>query len=143
MDEMVPFQELLTMLRAAGDATRLRLVLLLREAELTVSELTEILGQSQPRVSRHLKLLCDASLLQRFKEGSWVFYRSADRGEPAALAELLTSFAESGGEPCQSGRRRLDGVRRARQEAAASFFRRNASEWERIRALHAPDQDVE
>ena len=62
--------ELLTMLRAAGDPSRLRILLMLREAELTVSELTQILGQSQPRVSRHLKLLCDASLLQRFKEGS-------------------------------------------------------------------------
>src|ERR1700722_10781475 len=72
--------QLLAMLKAAGDATRLRLFLLLREAELTVSELTHILGQSQPRVSRHLRLLCEAGLLQRFKEGSWVFYRAVDRG---------------------------------------------------------------
>jgi len=70
----------LGMLRAAGDATRLRLLLLLVKAELTVSELTEILGQSQPRVSRHLKLLCEAGLLERFKEGAWVFYRAADQG---------------------------------------------------------------
>jgi ubiquinone/menaquinone biosynthesis C-methylase UbiE len=140
---MAAIQELLAMLRAAGDPTRLRLLLLLREAELTVSELTEIVGQSQPRVSRHLKLLCDASLLQRFKEGSWVFYRSADRGEPSQLAELLTSLAESAAEPFQSDGRRLAAVRRARQEAAASFFKANASDWERIRALHAPEQDVE
>lgn len=140
---MAVIQELLAMLRAAGDSTRLRLLLLLQEAELTVSELTEIVGQSQPRVSRHLKLLCDAGLVQRFKEGSWVFYRSADRGEPAQLAELLTSFAEGTTEPFPSDRRRLDGVRRARQEAAASFFKANASDWERIRALHAPEQDVE
>ena len=140
---MATIPELLAMLRAAGDPTRLRLLLLLHEAELTVSELTEIVGQSQPRVSRHLKLLCDANLLQRFKEGSWVFYRSTDRGEPAQLAELLTSFAESAPEPFQSDRQRLDTVRRARQAAAASFFKANASDWERIRALHAPERDVE
>ena len=140
---MATIHELLAMLRAAGDPTRLRLILLLREAELTVTELTEIVGQSQPRVSRHLKLLCDAHLLQRFKEGSWVFYRAADRSDPVALAELLTSFAGCAAEPFQSDRQRLETVRRARQEAAASFFRANASDWERIRALHAPEQDVE
>lgn len=140
---MATIHGLLAMLRAAGDPTRVRLLLLLREAELTVSELTEIVGQSQPRVSRHLKLLCDAGLLQRFKEGSWVFYRSADHGEPAELAALLTSFAECTAEPVLSDRRRLEAVRHARQEAAASFFKRNASDWERIRALHAPEQEVE
>jgi len=85
--------ELLTMLRAAGDPSRLRILLLLRGAELTVSELTQILGQSQPRVSRHLKLLCDANLLQRFKEGSWVFYRSAERGDPAQFADMMAALS--------------------------------------------------
>src|SRR6201996_545150 len=85
--------KLLSMLRAAGDATRLRLLLLLREAELTVSELTQILGQSQPRVSRHLKLLTDAGLIDRFKEGSWVFYRASDRGQGADLAAAIAAIA--------------------------------------------------
>ena len=76
--------KLVSMLRAAGDPTRLRLLLLLREAELTVSELVEIVGQSQPRVSRHLKLLGEAGLVERFKEGSWVFCRAADRGHQTA-----------------------------------------------------------
>src|SRR5579871_6808362 len=116
MLEMAAVQELLAMLRAAGDPTRLRLLLLLREAELTVSELTEIVGQSQPRVSRHLKLLCDAGLIQQFKEGSWVFYRSADRGEPYQFAEFLTSLADTAAEPFQWDRRRLAAVRHARQE---------------------------
>jgi SAM-dependent methyltransferase len=131
------------MLRAAGDPTRLRLLLLLREAELTVSELTEILGQSQPRVSRHLKLLCDARLLQRFKEGSWVFYRSADRGDSALFSESLAALANSDAEPFHSDRRQLEDIRRARQQAASAFFKINAADWERIRALHAPEQDVE
>src|ERR1700761_7297021 len=88
-------ERLVAMLRAAGDPTRLRLLLLLRQAELTVSELTEIVGQSQPRVSRHLKLLCDAGLLERFKEGSWVFYRAADTGKGAELGQVLSTLASA------------------------------------------------
>src|SRR4029078_4276766 len=86
---MIGMDRLVAMLRAAGDPTRLRLLLLLRQAELTASELTDIVGQSQPRVSRHLKLLCDAGLLERFKEGSWVFYRATDTGRGGELGQLL------------------------------------------------------
>ena len=82
------------MLRAAGDPTRLRLLLLLRQAELTVSELIEIVGQSQPRVSRHLKLLGEAGLVERFKEGSWVFCRAADRGTGAELSRVIAELAD-------------------------------------------------
>src|ERR1700709_2325080 len=84
---------LVSMLPAAGDPTPLRLLLLLRQAELTVSELIEIVGQSQPRVSRHLKLLGEAGLLERFKEGSWVFYRAADRGTGMELSRSLAGLA--------------------------------------------------
>jgi len=136
-------QELLAILRAAGDPTRLRLILLLREAELTVSELTQILGQSQPRVSRHLKLLCEAKLLQRFREGSWVFYRFFDRGVGAQFADMLAGLASAEAEPFAADLRRLDGVRQARQAVASAFFKANAAEWERIRSLHAPEQEVE
>src|ERR1700694_4219352 len=79
-------EQLLAMLRAAADPTRLRLLLLLREGELTVTELTQILGQSQPRVSRHLKLLCEAGLFDRFRAGSWVFYRLSGASPGGALA---------------------------------------------------------
>src|SRR3974390_2693039 len=135
--------QLLTMLRAAADPTRLRLLLILREAELTVSELTQILGQSQPRVSRHLRLLCEADLLQRFKEGAWVFYRATDRGLRAQLSATLATLAGAEPEVFEADRRRLDCVRETRAATAAAYFRRNASDWERIRALHAPEQDVE
>ncbi len=134
---------LLAMLRAAGDPTRLRLLLTLREAELTVSELTQILGQSQPRVSRHLKLLCDAGLLERFKEGSWVFYRAADKGEGGELGATLAALAENHKETREADRRKLSQVREARAAQAAAFFKANATEWERIRSLHAPDAHVE
>jgi ubiquinone/menaquinone biosynthesis C-methylase UbiE len=133
--------KLVAMLRAAGDPTRLRLLLLLRQAELTVSELIEIVGQSQPRVSRHLKLLGEAGLLERFKEGSWVFYRAADRGKGAELGAALAKLAEP--ELSQADTTRLTLVRRARAQAAAAYFKANAPEWERIRALHAPEKDVE
>src|ERR1700761_8520164 len=129
------------MLRAAGDPTRLRLLLLLRQAELTVSELIEIVGQSQPRVSRHLKLLGEAGLVERFKEGSWVFCRAADRGTGAELSRAIAALADSQSQ--EADKARLAHVREARANAAAAFFKANAAEWERIRALHAPEKDVE
>src|SRR5215467_10195235 len=92
-DRRLSVDELVTMLRAAGDSTRLRLLLLLHRAELKVTELTDILGQSQPRVSRHLKLLCESGLIDRFKEGSWVFYRAAEHGAGADLGHAIDSIA--------------------------------------------------
>src|SRR5580700_6335477 len=134
-------ENLVAMLRAAGDPTRLRLLLLLRESELAVSELIEIVGQSQPRVSRHLKLLGEAGLLERFKEGSWVFYRAVDRGKGAELSRLLAALADPA--LLETDRARLAHVRENRAAEAAAYFRANAAEWERIRALHAPEKDVE
>src|SRR3954468_9858881 len=132
---------LVAMLRGAGNPTRVRLLLLLREAELTVSELIEIVGQSQPRVSRHLKLLGEAGLLERFKEGSWVFYRAADSGKGGILGAALAGLADAA--LLEPDLARLAHVRKARAEAAAAYFRANAAEWERIRALHAPEKAVE
>src|SRR5471032_2151332 len=132
---------LVAMLRAAGDPTRLRLLLLLRETELAVSELIEIVGQSQPRVSRHLKLLSEAGLLERFKEGSWVFYRADDRCKGAELGRALAALADTG--LIETDKARLAHVREARAAAAAAYFKTNAAEWERIRALHAPEKHVE
>ena len=133
--------KLVSMLRAAGDPTRLRLLLLLREAELTVSELVEIVGQSQPRVSRHLKLLGEAGLVERFKEGSWVFCRAADRGTGAELGGAIAALADPAAQ--EADKARLAHVRAARANAAGAYFKANAAEWERIRALHAPEKDVE
>jgi ArsR family transcriptional regulator len=137
-------ERLVVMLKAAGDSTRLRLLLLLLRAELTVSELTQIVGQSQPRVSRHLKLLCEAGLLVRFKEGAWVFYRAADRGDAAKLAQVLALIADDAhASLLADDTRRLAAVRAARAETAAAYFKTNAPQWERIRSLHVPEQDVE
>src|SRR5262249_52809185 len=104
--------KLVGMLRAAGDPTRLRLLRVLKLAELTVSELIAIVGQSQPRVSRHLKLLSEAGLIQRFKEGSWVFYRATDHGAGAELGAAICAL--TGDADHAEDLRRLAAVREAR-----------------------------
>src|ERR1044072_4283015 len=85
------FESLHAALRAAGEETRLRILALLGEAELTVSDLTKILRQSQPRISRHLKLLAEAGLVERFREGSWAFYRLGEHGGVAEIAQTLVA----------------------------------------------------
>jgi len=135
--------QLLAMLRAAADPSRLRMLLVLSEAELTVTELTQIMGQSQPRVSRHLKLLCEAGLLQRFKEGSWVFYRAGEGQLRVEFLAGLLALARRTEGAFQADRARLAAVRKARAETAQEFFRANAHQWERLRSLHAPEREVE
>jgi ubiquinone/menaquinone biosynthesis C-methylase UbiE/DNA-binding transcriptional ArsR family regulator len=132
--------ELLSGLRAAAEPTRLRLLALCAQGELTVSELTDILGQSQPRVSRHLKLLCDAGLLDRFREGNWVFYRLAERGD---LARLLVGLVPERDPVLALDRERLQAIKRQRAAQAAEYFRANAAQWDRIRSLHVDDHEVE
>src|SRR5215475_6721768 len=87
----LPFEALYGALKAAAEATRLRILALLGEAELTVSDLTAILRQSQPRISRHLRLLVQAGLVQRFREGSWAFFRLGEREDAAKLARELVA----------------------------------------------------
>ena len=90
---MIDFDQVVDALRAAGEPTRLRLLMLLGHAELTVSELVYIVKQSQPRISRHLKLLADAGLIERNREGAWVFYRAQESGPIAQLKDTVTSMA--------------------------------------------------
>ena len=135
--------QLLAGLRAAAEPTRLRLLAVLARTELTVSELTQVLGQSQPRVSRHLKLLCDAGLLNRFQEGTWVFYRLADAGAGAELARSIVKRISEGDEHLQRDFQRLEAVRRARADAATKYFNRIAADWDRIRSLYVAESEVE
>lgn len=136
-------EQLLAGLRAAGEPTRLRLLALLARGELTVTELTQILRQSQPRVSRHLKLLCEAGLLERFREGSWVFYRLAASGQVGELAEVLSGLIPQEDIVIARDLERLEAVRAARAEKAAAYFRANSGEWNRIRSLYVPEDKVE
>jgi ubiquinone/menaquinone biosynthesis C-methylase UbiE/DNA-binding transcriptional ArsR family regulator len=143
MSAHLPFDELNGTLKAAGEATRLRILALLGEAELTVSELTEILRQSQPRISRHLRLLAEAGLVNRFREGSWAFFRLGEKGGPAELARELISRLDAGDPTLARDRERLAAVRASRASAAQAYFRRHAVEWDRIRKLHVADAAVE
>ena len=136
-------EHLLAALRAVAEPTRLRLVVLCASGELTVSELTQILGQSQPRVSRHLKLLCEAGLLDRFREGSWVFYRLSRSGPAAALARQLVAACEETDPTLALDRQRLDATKRQRADAAAAYFRENAAHWDHIRSLYVDEREVE
>jgi ubiquinone/menaquinone biosynthesis C-methylase UbiE/DNA-binding transcriptional ArsR family regulator len=130
-------------LKAAGEATRLRILALLAEAELTVSELTDILRQSQPRLSRHLRLLAEGGLVERFREGSWAFFRMAERGGGADIARVLIGRLDPADPVLIRDRERLAAVRAARAAAAQNYFRRHAAEWDRIRRLHVADTAVE
>ena len=135
--------ELVEVLRAAGEPTRLRVLALLAGEELAVMELGRILGQSQPRVSRHLRLLVEAGLVERFPDGAWVFYRLAS-AEPARslLGDMLARLDPSDGELAGDAAR-LDEVRAERAADAAAYFSRNAARWDELRSLHVDEVEVE
>jgi DNA-binding transcriptional ArsR family regulator len=139
----LPFEALYSALKAAAEGTRLRILALLGEAELTVSDLTAILRQSQPRISRHLRLLAEAGLVERFREGSWAFFRLAEREGAANLARELTARLNPDDVTLSRDRERLAAVRAQRADAAQNYFRRHAAEWDRIRKLHVADEAVE
>lgn len=140
-----------TLLSALSDGTRLRIMRLLSAMELAVGELAQVLGQSQPRVSRHIRILCDAGLAERRKEGSWVFLRSAvgkDRAPPlgAAAAALLDTAERDDAQfaaRCAEDRRHLSAIRAAREATAEAYFARHAADWDTLRKLHSPDAPVE
>ncbi len=142
-NERLTFTALTGTLKAAGEATRLRILALLAETELTVSDLTDILRQSQPRLSRHLRLLAEAGLVERFREGSWAFFRLAERGGSADIARALIGRFDTGDAIIVRDRERLAAVRSARAAAAQNYFRRHAAQWDRIRKLHVADAAVE
>src|SRR5690348_11709343 len=137
------FDALNAALKAAGEDTRLRILALLAEAELTVSDLTDILNQSQPRISRHLKLLAEAGLVQRFREGTWAFFRLAETGGGAELARALLAQLNTADRIIKRDRERLASVRAARAAAAQKYFREHAADWDKIRKLHVADAAVE
>lgn len=132
-------ERVLAALRAAAEPSRLRLLALCARSELTVTQLTQLLGQSQPSVSRHLKLLCDAGLLDRFPEGSSVFYRIAQ--DPISQRILALLPAEDS--TLRRDQLRLAEIERERERAAAAYFAANAHQWDALRGLQVPDREVE
>ena len=135
--------EIVTALKAAGEQTRLRLLVLLARSEHNVKDLTRILGQSQPRVSRHLKLLFEARLIERFQEGSWVYFRLREEGPLGELVQaIVRDVAADDADMNRDDARALE-VKNERERAAQEYFRNHAKDWDAIRALHIAEDDVE
>jgi ubiquinone/menaquinone biosynthesis C-methylase UbiE/DNA-binding transcriptional ArsR family regulator len=130
-------------LKAAAEPTRLRVLALLAHGELNVKDLTRILGQSQPRISRHLKLLTETGLVERAPEGSWVYFRLASEGHGREVAQHILDGLSKDDPALVRDRRRAEAVKAERQDAAQTYFQAHAGDWDRIRALHAGDADVE
>ena len=136
-------EQLLQGLRAVAEGTRLRILGLCAHAELTVTELVEILGQSQPRVSRHLKLLMEAGLLERHQEGNWAYFRLAQSARNTELARLIVDLMPAEDPVHALDLERLQAVKQTYAIEAAAYFRRNAANWSQIRALHVEEAEVD
>jgi len=130
--------------QALADPTRLRILALLRLMELSVGELAQVLGQSQPRVSRHLKILADAGVLDRRKEGSWVFLTLADAERVESLFGLIDNWADPSTQlSFASDAARTESIRAERAQAANRYFAGHAEVWDQIRSLHVAESEVE
>jgi ubiquinone/menaquinone biosynthesis C-methylase UbiE/DNA-binding transcriptional ArsR family regulator len=140
---MVGLDKLVNVLKAAGEDTRLRLLALLADGDHSVKDLTEILDQSQPRVSRHLKLLADAGLVQRHAEGAWAYYRLAPDGQGAELARWLTARVDPNDPDRRRDRARQAEARAGQQALAADYFAKVAESWDLLKTLHVPEAAVE
>ncbi|MGI9464503.1 MAG: ArsR/SmtB family transcription factor [Aestuariivirgaceae bacterium] len=136
-------EQVLAGLRAAGESTRLRLLFVLSHGEFNVTELTQILLQSQPRISRHLKLMTDAGLLERYKEGSWVVFRLREGGDVGRLAQMISGLLDKDDSVLRGDLKRLGDVVQERAQQAADYFSRNAANWDAIRNLHVSEAAVE
>ena len=143
MPDTVSLNSLLVSLRAAAETTRLRLLAILARNELTVTELTRIMGQSQPRISRHLKLMCEAHLLHRHQEGSWVLYGIADSGPAAHIVQELIHLLPDEDPEMERDLRRLQGIQQEHRQKANAYFEANASAWDDIRKLYVAEEEVE
>jgi len=139
----LPVQTSVAVLKSAAEPTRLRLLALLAQGELNVKDLTRVLGQSQPRISRHLKLLGEAGLVERAPEGSWVYFRLAQAGEGGELARLVLEVVDRSDPILVRDRRRAETLREERERAAQAYFQAHAGEWDSIRALHVAEAEVE
>ena len=134
---------ILTIFRSLADPTRLRILYLVLEMELSVGELAQILDQSQPRISRHVRILTDAKLIARSKEGSWVFLRPGDAPQLDVLRRLMRARDVTASAQIATDTAKLGEVRRAREEMASAYFADHANKWDAIRSLHIPEAEVE
>jgi ArsR family transcriptional regulator len=135
--------KLAALFQALADPTRLRILALLRAMELSVGELAQLLGQSQPRVSRHVRILSDSGLVGRRKEGSWVYLQLAEPGRTESLFELAADVDPDAEKQFAADAARLDTIRADRAEAARRYFEAHAATWENVRSLHIADEEIE
>ncbi len=139
----IGLKEGVEVLRAAGEPSRLRIVALLAREELAVMELCQIMDQSQPRVSRHLRLLTASGLVERFPDGGWAFYRLASDPDRSAILDRVLSIVDEHDPSFTRDRDRLAAVRAERGAKAQSYFERNAPLWDQLRSLYVSESDVE
>lgn len=142
-DAPLALDPLVACLKAAGEPSRLRILALLAASDLTVKDLTAILGQSQPRISRHLKLLVEAGVVRRYPEGAWAYYRLAEDEAAGGVGAELVARLDAADPMLMRDRQRLEAVKRAHAESAASYFAANAASWDQLRSLHVPEEAVE
>ena len=140
---VMSMDDLLAALRAAGEPTRLRILLALRETELNVGELCTVLEQSQPRVSRHLKLLVEAGLVSRTTEGTSAYFRLTDDAATRRLIDAMFERVDHDADDVVADRAAIDTVRAEREAIARHYFDEIAADWDRIRPMHVADEDVE
>jgi ubiquinone/menaquinone biosynthesis C-methylase UbiE len=130
--------------QALADPTRLRVLALLHSMELSVGELAQVLGQSQPRVSRHLKILSDAGLVERRKEGSWVFLTLTPGIAEGPLFSFFDDWVDGpSADLFAADRQRTDAIRAERADAANRYFAAHAEIWDQIRSMHIAESEVE
>ena len=142
-DDKLGLDDLVEVLKTVGEPTRLRLLSLLSRGDLTVTDLTDLLGQSQPRISRHLKLLGEAALIDRYQEGAWAYFRLRQEGPAAAVAKLLLDCSDETDAVLRRDGERLAALKKVRAEKAQAYFSRNAAEWDELRRLHVSETEVE
>ncbi len=142
VDMSIEFDSLINLLRAAGEPTRLRIIALLANGEMVAQEITNILGQSQPRVSNHLKLLHEAGLIEKRAEGSWVFHKLTENPQARILINTIMELMDSNNIQIMKDIEKFLDIRIKREEQAKSYFEKVAPEWETLRALHQPEEGV-
>ena len=143
MQQTMRADDVVAALKAAAEPTRLRILLLLVDSELSVKDLTRILGQSQPRVSRHLKLLHEAGLIERSREGSWTYFTLGGGTATASLARSLVAQVNPADGAVGRDRERADALKVERETSAQAYFAANATKWDKIRSLHVEEGLVE
>lgn len=136
-------EDTLKLFKAAADPSRLRLLSLCLHGDFSVSELVHIMDQSQPRVSRHLKILCDAGLLNRFRDGNWVYYGlNSTRSDALGISNIIALIPDQDPVFLRDAKR-LAEIRQVRKKVADAYFRKNAKTWNEFRKLHIADDEVE